>query len=171
MSFESPNGPVPQFTPSTVDLDSAVMEDLFSWEGAVALGWEVASRCSCYSDDSKQPEWGHEPCKGLGVIYAPRVEIKGLFRSQDRWLSFRREGELERGEAQLTTPLDIRPGYIDRRVRDRIITLSAVGDAEEGRVFYPAAQAKPFIFGNVQRAWRVSLQSASEADQLVNYGV
>jgi hypothetical protein len=104
------------------------------------------------------------------VIFAPPTTIQGLFRSQDRWLSFRREGELEHGEAQLTTPLGVRPGYIDRRVRDRFVTLEAVGDFTEGRVFYPAAQAKPFIFNNVQRAWRVSLQAASEADRLVNDG-
>jgi hypothetical protein len=171
MSFDSLNGPVPQFTPTVVDLDSAIMEGIFSWEGAVALGWEIASRCSCYSEDSKQPEWGHESCKGTGILHAPPVTTYGLFRSQDRWLSFRREGELDHGEASLTTPLDVRPGYVDRRVRDRFTVLEAVGDPGEGRVFYPAAEAKPFIFNNVQRAWRVSVQAASEADRLVNDGV
>jgi hypothetical protein len=156
---------------ASVDLDTAIFEDLFSWEGAVALSWEVASRCTCYSDDSKQPEWGHQLCGGTGVIYAPATTIYGLFRSQDRWLTFRREGELEHGEASLTTPLAVRPGYTDRRVRDRLTTQQAVGDAAEGRIFYPAAQAKPFLFANVQRAWRVSLQAASENDRLVNSGI
>jgi hypothetical protein len=170
VSFDSTEGPVPQFAPSSVDLDQSIMDDLFSWEGAVALGWEVSSRCSCYSEDSKQPEWGCSKCKGSGIVYAAAVTVHGLFRSQDRWLSFRREGELDHGEAQLTTPLDVRPGYIDRRVRDRFTTLEAVGDAGEGRVFYPATQAKPFLFNNVQRAWRVSVQAASEAQRLVNDG-
>jgi hypothetical protein len=151
-----------------VDIDMAVFEILFSWEGAVGLSWEAASRCSCYSQDSKQPEWGHEPCKGTGVLYAPAVTIYGLFRTQDRFLSFRREGELDHGEAQLTTPLDARIGYVDRRVRDRLTTLEAVGDAAEGRVFVPATQCKPFILNNVQRAWRVMLQAASDDQRLVH---
>jgi hypothetical protein len=154
----------------TVDLDTAIFEDLFSWEGAVALSWEVATRCTCYSDDSKQPEWGHVACGGSGVIFAAPITIYGLFRGQDRWLNFRRQGELEHGESQLTTPLDVRPGYTDRRVRDRFTAPEVVGDAAEGRVFYPAAQAKPFLFANVQRAWRVSLQAASENDRLVPGG-
>lgn len=151
-----------------VDLDTAIFEELFTWEGSVGLSWEQASRCTCYSDDSKQPEWGHQPCKGTGVLFTSATTIQGLFRSQDRWLSFRREGELEHGEAQLTTPLGVMPGYIDRRVRDRFTTLEAIGDVADGRVFYPAAQAKPFIFNNVQRAWRVSLQAASDNDRLVS---
>lgn len=154
----------------TADLDTAIFEGVFTAEGAVGLSWEVASRCPCYTDDSKQPEWGCPKCSGIGVIFTPPVTIQGLFRSQDRWLSFRRQGELDHGEAQLTTPLDVRPGYTDRRVRDRLTTLQAVGDAAEGRVFYPSAPAKPFIFANVQRAWRVSLQAASENDRLVNDG-
>lgn len=153
----------------SVDLDTAIFEELFgSWEGAVALSWEQASRCSCYSDDSKQPEWGHPLCKGTGVLFSEPTTIRGLFRSQDRWLSFRREGELDHGEAQLTTALSIRPSYIDRRVRDRFTTLEAVGDAAEGRVFCPAAAARPFIFANVQRAWRVALQAADDDQRLVH---
>jgi hypothetical protein len=149
-------------------LDDALFEELFAWEGASAITWEVASRCSCFTEDSKQPEWGHPPCKGTGVLYAPPVTIQGLFRSQDRWQSFRREGELERGEAQLTTPLSVKPGYVDRRIRDRFTVLQAVGDAAEGRVFFPASEAKPFIFENQQRAWRVSLQAADESQRLVH---
>lgn len=151
------------------DLDTAIFEELFgSWEGAVALSWEQASRCSCYSEDSKQPEWGHAPCNGTGTLFAGPQTVRGLFRSQDRWLSFRREGELDHGEAQLTTALSVRPGYIDRRVRDRLTTLEAIGDAAEGRVFYPAAPARPFIFANVQRAWRVALQAADDDQRLVH---
>lgn len=156
---------------SGADVDTAIFEELFeNWEGAVALTWEVASRCTCYTQDSKQPTWGHEPCNGTGVIYTPPVTVQGLFRSQDRWLSFRREGELDHGEAQLTLPLDVKPGYIDRRVRDRFTTLEAVGDAAEGRVFLPSAPAKPFIFNNVQRAWRVTVQALDETQRLVNDG-
>lgn len=150
------------------DVDTAIFEELFGWEGAVALSWQAASRCSCYSEDSRQPAWGHQPCGGTGVLLAPAVTIYGLFRAQDRWLSFRREGEIEHGQAQLTTPLSVRPGYIDRRVRDKLTVLQAVGDAEEGRVFYPAAAARPFIFNNVQRAWRVALQAADETQRLAN---
>ena len=152
----------------SVDVDTALLEELFTWEGASTIAWEVASRCSCYSEDTKQPEWGHVPCKGTGVLYATPINIPGLFRSQDRWLSFRREGELDHGEAQLTTPLSGRIGYIDRRVRDRLTILEATTDAGEGRVFFPAAQAKPFIFNNVQRAWRVSVQALSEDQRLVH---
>jgi len=64
-------------------------------------------------------------------------------------------------------------------VRDRFTTVVAVGDSEQplpdglpatfkGRVFYPAAPAVPFIFNNVQRAWRVQLQSDNLADQPVS---
>jgi hypothetical protein len=150
------------------DLDDDIFAELFGVdEGAVALAWEVASRCTCTSGDSKQPVWGCPNCTGTGVTYADATTINGIFRSQSRWLSFRREGELDRGEAQLTTPLDVRPGYTDRRVRDRFTTLAAVGDVDKGRVFYPAAVAVPFIFANRQRAWRVQLQSAELSELLV----
>lgn len=151
------------------DVDDTIFEELFgSWEGAVSLSWEVASRCTCYSSDSEQPTWGHAPCKGLGVLYAAPVVIQGLFRSQDRWLTFRAEGELDHGEAQLTTPTTVRPGYLDRRVRDRLTVIPSPTDVGEGRVFFPSAPAKPFIFANVQRAWRVALQALDEEQRLVN---
>lgn len=155
----------------SIDIDTSIFEDMFEeWEGSVALSWEQASRCPRTSADSLQPEWGCPLCKGTGVVFTAPTTIRGLFRAQDRWLSFKREGELDRGEAQLTTPLDVKPGYVDRRVRDRFTTLEAVGDAAEGRVFYPAAPAKPFLFTNVQRAWRVALQAADEDQRLVNDG-
>lgn len=149
------------------DLDDGVFAALFTEEGASQLSWEQASRCSCYSSDTKQPAWGCPLCGGSGVIYAAAQTITGLFRSQSRWLSFRREGELDHGEAQLTTPLSVKPGYVDRRVRDRFTVISDSGDASEARVFYPAAPAVPFNFNNVQRAWRVQLQSADRSQQLV----
>lgn len=156
---------------SAADVDTGIFEELFStWEGAVELTWEAATRCTCETPDSKQPLWGCPQCKGTGVIYAAPTRIKGLFRSQDRWLSFRREGELDHGEVQLTTPLSVKPGYVDRRVRDRFTTVAAVGDLAEGRVFLPSAPSSPFIFANVQRAWRVTVQALDEDQRLVNDG-
>lgn len=148
-------------------IDDALFEDIFTAEGASTLLWEVASRCSCYSEDSKQPQWGHELCGGLGVVYADPVTIRALFRAQSRYISPRREGELDHGEAQLTTRLEHKPGYTDRRVRDRYTVVPATGDAAAGRVFYPAAVAVPFIFDNVQRAWRVQLQSMEQSARIV----
>lgn len=161
------------------DLDTGIFADLFVEEGAVQLIWEVSSQCDCTTGDTLEPVWGCPSCGGAGVTYAAGQTILGLFRSQARWLSFRRQGELDHGEAQLTTPLNVRPGYTDRRVRDRFTTVVAVGDSEQplpdglpatfkGRVFYPAAPAVPFIFNNVQRAWRVQLQSDNLADQPVS---
>lgn len=158
------------------DLDDDIFAAIFAEEGAVQLAWEQASRCDCTTDDSKQPAWGCPQCGGAGVVYAAPQTITGLFRSQSRWLSFRREGELAHGEAQLTTPLSVRPGYTDRRVRDRFTAIPAATDGGRemptqlpaefvGRAFFPAAQAVPFIFNGAQRAWRVQLQSA-ELDQL-----
>lgn len=153
------------------DFDDDIFAEVFDDEGAVALSWEVASACDCITPDTKQPVWGCPHCSGTGVQYATPVVITGLFRSQSRWLSFRREGELDHGEAQLTTPLTVKPGYTDRRVRDRFTAVPPVTDGEvtlpvptlpaefSDRVFYPAAPAVPFIFANVQRAWRVQLQS------------
>jgi hypothetical protein len=150
-----------------VDLDDAIFEQLFGeWEGAVALDWEVASRCSCYSTDSRQPDPRHELCKGYGVVYAEPVRTAGLFRSRSQWLSFRAEGELEHGEATLTLPLDVKPHYTDRRVRDRFRVVST-DDSLAGRVFVPAAQPVPFVFANVQRAWRVQVQMLAQDNRLV----
>jgi len=149
------------------DLDAAVFEDIFTGEGASQLAWETATPCGCYSVDTDQPEWGCAKCAGTGVLYAAAQTISGLFRTQTRYLSFRREGELAHGDAQLTTPLDVKPGYLNRRVRDRLTVLSATGDASEGRVFFPATQAVPFLFNNVQRAWRVALDAADESQRLV----
>lgn len=151
------------------DLDDDILASIFTLgegQGAVQLTWEVASRCVCYSADSRQPNWGCPTCSGSGVAYAAPQTVAGLFRSQSRWLSFRREGELDHGEAQLTTPLSVKPGYSDRRVRDRLTVPVATGDSTDGRVFYPAAPAVPFLFNNVQRAWRVQLQSAETTQQL-----
>lgn len=162
-----------------MDLDDAILADVLGFEeGAVTLQWEQASRCGCSTDDTHQPAWGCPHCGGSGVKYADAQAITGLFRSQSRWLSFRREGEIDHGEAALTTPLNVRPGYTDRRVRDRFTVPEVVTDGERqlpvnnlplefvGRVFYPAAPAVPFIFDGAQRAWRVQLQSADSGQQL-----
>lgn len=148
------------------DLDTALFEEIFTAEGATELAWERAEVCGCYSTDTQQPQWGCPKCDGTGVIYQDAQTIRGLFRDQSRYLSFRPEGELAHGEAQLTTPLNVRPGYINRRVRDRFTVLPAQ-DGDEARAFFPAAQAAPFMFGDVQRAWRVQLQAADETQRLV----
>lgn len=144
-----------------------VFADIFAGEGAVRLAWEVAARCTCWTDDSRQPEWGHLACGGFGVIYAAPVTVRGLFRSQARWTSSRVSGERGLGEAELTTPVAVHPGYSDRRVRDRFTVLDAPGDAVHGRVFFPAADAVPFVFAGVQRAWRVQLQALEQDDRVV----
>lgn len=148
--------------------DAAIIAGIFQEDGATELAWERATRCDCYTDDTHQPRWGCPTCGGTGVNYAAPVTIRALFRGQSRWLSFRREGEFDRGEAELTTPLDAQPGYTDRRVRDRYTVLVDAADAAPGRVFYPAAQPVPFNFGNQQHAWRVQLQSAEQSERLVD---
>ena len=150
-----------------MDLDDDIFKMLFAGgEGAVPLLWEQASRCTCWTEDTHQPTWGHTACGGTGVVYATGQAVTGLFRAQSRWLSFRREGELAHGQATLTTPLDVRPGYTDRRVRDRLTVTVAVGDMAAGTAFFPASKATPFVFAGVQRAWRVSLQLADLDQQL-----
>lgn len=149
------------------DIDSMVFELIEAGEGMSELRWERAEPCPRIDPSTKQPVWECPLCNGTGVIYAEPETIQGLFRSQARMLSFRREGEFAHGDAELTTMLDVKPGYVDRRVRDRFTVLPATGDEAEERVFYPSAPASPFIVGNVQRAWRVSLQAASEKDRLV----
>ena len=143
-------------------VDSDLVAAIFTWEGASTLTWEVASRCSCYSDDSHQPGWDHPACGGTGVLYATAVPIKALFRSQARWRDPEMMGELQLGEAQLTTPLDVKPTYVDRRVRDRFTVTNATGDATAGRIFLPAAQPVPFLFGDTHLAWRVQVQSLEQ---------
>ena len=150
-----------------VDVDTALFEEIFSAEGVSELAWEEASECGCYSQDSHQPEVTCPLCGGTGVTYAPAKIIRALFRDQSRYLSFRAQGEYAHGDATLTTPLSVKPGYISRRVRDRFTVVVATGDTPEGRVFFPAAQAAPFLFTNIQRAWRVSLQAADETDRLI----
>src|SRR4051794_5018458 len=130
------------------------------------MRWEAATRCTCWTDDTRQPEWGHEPCGGLGVVYEAPVDVRVLFRGQAKWTGRHSSGELAQGEAQLTTPLDVVPTYVDDRVRDRFSTTAAIGDLEAGRVFYPAAEAVPFIFAGAQRAWRVQLQSLEQKNRL-----
>lgn len=136
---------------------------IFAGEGASVLTWEVGTRCSCYSPDSRQPDWQHVPCGGLGAIYAAPVPVRGLLRGQSRWTSHRVSGEHGLGEAQLTTPVSVKPGYTDMRIRDRFTVVAATGDFAPGRIFYPAAEAIPFLFDGVQMAWRVQLQSMEQA--------
>lgn len=164
-------------------IDQAVLTAIFEGDGVSVLHWQAGTRCVCYSDDSKQPRWSAQPppgctCGGYGVIYAAPVDVVGLFRSQSRFLSFRAEGELDHGEASLTVPkmpvtrLGVtypacKPGYHDRRVRDRFTVVPSADDVAEGRVFYPAAKAVPFIVGNEQLAWRVQLQALAQEDRVV----
>lgn len=165
-----------------MSLDAAVITAIFEGEGSSVLQWEAGTRCVCLSDDSKQPAWTANPpagceCGGHGVIYASPVAIVGLFRSQSRFMSPRPQGELDHGEASLTTPKmpvpiagttypGCQPGYTDRRVRDRFtVAVEPASDAADDRVFYPAAKAVPFFVGNEHLAWRVQLQSLSQINR------
>lgn len=143
-------------------IDEALIADIFTAEGASSMTWEVASRCNCYTADSHQPQWDHEACGGTGVLYAAAVIVRGLFRSQQRWRDPEMMGELQLGEAMLTLPLDVKPNYVDRRVRDRFTVVNATGDAQAGRIFVPAAQPVPFMFGDKHLAWRVQIQSLEQ---------
>lgn len=158
--------PVPGPSPDPDDDIFSELFDLGITEAATVLTWEVASRCPCMTDDTKQPVWDCPQCGGAGVTYLPPVQITGIFRDQSKWQSFRRQGELAHGEARLTTPLQVKPGYTDRRVRDRFTIPAAAGDSDEGHVFYAATPATPFMLMNIQRAWRVQLQSTNLAQQL-----
>ncbi len=126
------------------------------------LRWEVASRCDCWSEDTRQPDWDCKTCDGLGVAYTRPVTIGALFRSQGRWTSHRPSGEHGLGEASLTTRMEHKPGYTDERVRDRYTVTAATDDPIKGRIFYPAAQAVPFIIASRQRAWRVQLAAMDQ---------
>lgn len=149
----------------SADVDDAIFASLFDdWEGAVPLRWEQATRCGCFSIDSRQPNARCPSCSGTGVSYGPPTSITALFRSQTRWESFRAEGEIDHGEASLTTPLSVMPTYVDRRVRDRFTVMAALDDIPRGRVFVPSAPPVPFVFAGRQRAWRVQVQSMSEAN-------
>lgn len=146
--------------------DTAIFASLFDAEGAITMTWETGTRCSCWTTDSRQPQWDCPICGGSGVTYTAPQTIKGLFRSQSRWISPRREGEIDHGEAQLTTPLTVKPNYTDRRVRDRFVIVQE-GDTVADRVFYPATPPVPFLFDGVQYAWRVQLQAADQQDRVV----
>lgn len=145
--------------------DAATFALIFNSQGAVAMTWEAATRCSCYDADTKQPQWGHVACGGLGAVFAAPVAIRALYRGQSRWQSRKGMGNIGLGDAQLTTPVAVKPGYVDDRIRDRFTVVSALGDLAAGRVFYPAAQAVPFIFGGAQRAWRVQVQGLDQANR------
>jgi hypothetical protein len=132
----------------------------------VELRWEAASRCTCWNDDTKQPGWDHQPCGGTGVLYAPAVIVRGLYRSRSEWRSRHMQGEHRLGEAQLTVPLNARPGYVDARVRDRYTVTHAVGDAEAGSTWLPAATAVPFLWMGEQEAWRVQLQGLDQSTRV-----
>lgn len=147
---------------------------VFAGPGASVLQWERGTRCDCYNAATDQPEWGHAPCGGFGVIYADPIDVRVLFRSQGRWQSFRMEGQIALGEAELTTPrfsgpggvVACEPSYTDDRVRDRFRVPAADGDAEAGRVFYPASTPIPFLMANTHLAWRVQLQSMEQDDRV-----
>ena len=149
------------------ELDDSIFGELVSLEGGVAMTWEAASRCSCYTTDTEQPQWDCPLCSGYGAIFAAAQPVTALFRSQARWISPRREGEFEHAEAQCTFPLTVKPTYIDRRVRDRFTVTQAQGDLAAGTVFYPAGEPSPFIFDGVQYAWRVQLQGMEQNQRLV----
>lgn len=146
---------------------TATFDRLFSSEGAVPTQWQQATRCDCYSDDSRQPTWGCPQCHGQGVLLRPAQAITALFRSQSRWKTTRGEGELSHGDASMTVRANHQPGYVDRRVRDRYTFPVVVADRVPGTVFVPAGPPTPFIFDGEHLAWRVQVQSWNEADKLV----
>lgn len=166
-----------------MSVDASIVTLIFEGEGSTVLQWEQGTRCVCYSDDTKQPAWSAHArpgcaCGGFGVIYAAPVPVVGLFRSQSRFMSPRMQGELDHGEAALTTPKmpvpiagttypACQPGYTDRRVRDRFtVAIEPASDAADDRVFYPAAKAVPFLVNNEHLAWRVQLQSLSQINRV-----
>lgn len=149
-----------------MSLDSQVIASIFASEGASSLTWEVASACKCFSRDTLQPNPNCPDCNGYGTVFAAEQTVKGLFRTQSRWISPRQEGELARGDAQLTTPLDVKPGYRDRRIRDRFTVVQATGDARIGKVFFPAAEPVPFLFHDEHLGWRVTLQSLEQSQRI-----
>lgn len=147
-----------------MDVDAAIFAELFSpaTQGAIALTWEQGTRCDCFDVAKRQAAWGHEPCGGLGVLYANPVAVRGLFRDQSRWTSKKSSGEHGLGEASLTLPLTVKPAYTDDRLRDRFTVVDVPDDDVMGRVFYPAAQPVPFVFAGAQRAWRVQVQGMDQ---------
>lgn len=147
-----------------MDFADAIAQ-VFAGPGASTLTWEVATRCTCWSDDSHQPQWGHALCGGYGVLFAAPVDVPGLFRSQSRWIDAQIMGELQLGEASLTLPLTAKPNYVDARVRDRFTVPVATGDAVSGRVFFPSTEPVPFLIGGEHLAWRVQLQSQEQANR------
>ncbi len=149
-----------------MSVDADIIAQVFTGEGASTLTWEVSTRCTCYSVDTKEPNWECTVCGGLGAAYAPPVEIRALFRSQSRWRSPQMVGELQLGEAALTTPLNVKPSYVDRRNRDRFTVVNATGDAAVGRVFYPTGEPVPFLIADEHLAWRCQVASL-EQDQRV----
>lgn len=158
--------PLPGPSPDPDDDIFSSMFDLGESDGAVELDWEQATECQCLTADTKQPAWNCPQCGGKGVRYLPARRITGLFRGRTQFQSYRREGELAHGEAQLTTPLSVKPGFVSRLVRDRITVRAAVADAVDDTVFYPATPPIPFVFNSIQRAWRVQLQSAKLSQDL-----
>ena len=163
--------------------DILFAEILFSAEGGVELTWEVASAAATTAD-SRQPVW--DSAAPYGVTFAAPVNVRGLFRDQDRWISPRVEGEFHHGEVQLTTPAipinvvsttgatvgtnitlpACKPNFTDRRVRDRFTVVKAQ-DVPAGTVFYPVAAPRPFIFDGTLFAWRVQVQLADQVQRTV----
>ena len=152
-----------------MDLFAHAFELIGAGAGVSELAWEIGSRCDCQINArSKQPQWTCPDCGGLGAVYTAPVTIKAIFRAQSRWTSKHMSGEHSLGDAQLSTlSIDERPGYTDARVRDRFTVLVSPTDPARGRIFYPATQAVPFLIGNVQRGWRVQLQSLEQATRTV----
>lgn len=164
--------PTPTPDPTPTDIDADLFADLFDEdsEGAVAMLWERAVECDCgvIDPDTRQPRWGQDcpECNSQGVRYLPGIEIHGLFRGRSQYQSYRRQGEFQHGEAQLTTPLAVCPNYTDRRLRDRLTIRESHGDSERGTVFFPATKPIPFIFAGRQRAWRVQVASIDQDQDL-----
>lgn len=148
-----------------MDLFAHGFELITEGAGASELAWEIGAPCTCaLNARTRQPQWTCPDCAGLGATYSPPVTIRGLFRSQSRWTNKQASGEHSLGDAQLSTlSIEHRPGYTDARVRDRFTVLASPTDTDRGRVFYPATQAVPFLIGNLQRGWRVQLQSLEQA--------
>lgn len=157
-----------------MDDDDDIFADLFDpdvTDGAIELTWEVASRCTtprddaspCFSVDSRQPNWNCTACGGLGALFSDPTTIYALFRGQSKWKGQNTAGQSVLGEAQLTTPIDVKPAWADDRIRDRFTVPIALGDFEAGTVFYPVAKPVPFLFAGVQRAWRVQLASGEQS--------
>ena len=88
-----------------IKLNQQNFEELITRRG-IPVKWERSMRCSCWSEDSGQPQYSCKACQGWGYVYEPPIEEDAvLVMALQMNRNDTPQGEFRLGDAVMTVPM------------------------------------------------------------------